>query len=216
MRQIIVSFLFFVCLQGVNGYADNSSRDIKTVLGDLEKTMSGTTTIQTDFIQEKNLALFNQKIILKGKVFIQKPGLLSWRVLSPMRYSMVLKGSTISQWDEDTNQVQQMSLAKSPSFQIAIVQMQNWFYGTYKSMLDDYKITLATEHPIILEFIPLENSVSRNFIKRVTVIFQDDEHYIKEVRIEEKNGDSTSLAFVNAQLNKPVLPSVWEVKTDVW
>ena len=207
--------LLFVCLQVVYAYADNSFRDIKAVLGDLEKTMSGTKTISTDFIQEKNLALFNQKIILKGKIFIQKPGLLSWRVISPMRYSMVIKGSTISQWDEDTNQVQQVSLAKNPSFQVAIVQMQNWFCGTFKSMLDDYKITLTTEHPIALEFIPLENSVTRNFIKRVTVLFQNDERYIKEVRIEEKNGDSTSLVFVNAQLNQPINPSAWEVRKDV-
>jgi outer membrane lipoprotein-sorting protein len=215
MRRIIVLILFFVCLQVVNSYADNSSQDIKTVLGDLEKTMSGTKTIQTDFIQEKNLALFNQKIILKGRIFIQKPGLLSWRVMSPMRYSMVMKGSTISQWDEDTKQVQQVSLANNPSFQVVIVQMQNWFCGTFKSMLDDYKITLTTEHPIFLEFVPLENSVSRNFIKRVTVLFQNDERYIKEVHIEEENGDSTSLSFVNTQLNLPIEPSAWEVRTDV-
>ena len=215
MRRIIASFLFFVCLQVVNTYADNSSRDIKTVLGDLEKTMSGTRTIQTDFIQEKNLALFNQKIILKGKVFIQKPGLLSWRIMSPMRYSMVIKGSTISQWDEDTNQVQQVSLAKNPGFQIAVTQMQNWFYGTFRSMLDNYKITLTTEHPITLEFVPLENSVSHNFINRVTVLFQNDERYIKEVHIEEKGGDSTSLVFVNTQLNQPIKSGAWEVRTDV-
>ena len=84
MRRIISSFLLFVCLQVVNTYADNSSRDIKIVLGDLEKTMSGTKTIQTDFIQEKNLALFKQKFTLKGKIFIQKPVMLSWRVFTPI------------------------------------------------------------------------------------------------------------------------------------
>ena len=215
MRRIIASFLLFICSQIVNTYADNLPQDIKAVLGELEKTISGTKTISTDFIQEKNLALFNQKIILKGKVFIQKPGFLSWRVLSPMRYSMVIKGSTISQWDEDTNQVQQVSLAKNPSFQVAIGQMQNWFCGTFKSMLSDYKITLTTEHPITLEFVPLETSLTRNFINRVTVLFQNDERYIKEVNIEEKNGDSTSLAFVNTQLNLPISPSAWEVRTDV-
>jgi len=215
MRRIIASFLFFICLQAVNVYSDNSSEDIKAVLDHLEKTMSGTKTIQTDFIQEKNLALFNQKIILKGKIFIQKPGLLSWRVLSPMRYSAVINGSTISQWDEDTNQVQQLSLARNTSFQVVVEQMQHWFYGTFKSMSDDYKITLRGKHPIALEFVPLENSGTRNFIKRVTVLFQNDERTIKEVRIEEQNGDSTSLVFVNAQLNKPVPLSVWEVRTDV-
>jgi hypothetical protein len=132
-----------------------------------------------------------------------------------MRYSAVIKGSIISQWDEETNQVEQLSLANNTSFQVVIEQMQNWFYGTFKSMLDDYKITLTSEHPIALEFVPLENSVTRNFIKRVTVLFQNDERYIKEVRIEEQDGDSTSLVFVNAQLNQPIAPSVWEVRTDV-
>ncbi len=215
MKRIMTTLLLFVCLQSVNAYADNSSRDITAVLEGLEKMMSGTKTISTDFIQEKSLAIFNQKIILKGKVFIQKPSLLSWRVMSPMRYSMVMRGNTISQWDEDTNQVQQVRLAENPGFQVAIKQMQNWFYGTFKSMVDDYKITLITEHPITLEFVPWENSVSRNFITRVTVFFQNDERYIREVRIEEKNGDSTSLVFVNAQLNQLIPLSAWEVKADV-
>jgi outer membrane lipoprotein-sorting protein len=202
-------------LRAVTAYADDSFRDIKTVLGDLEKTMAGTKTVSTDFVQEKKLALFNQKIILKGKVFIQKPGLFSWRVVSPMRYSMVLRGSTISQWDEDTDQVQQVSLARNPSFQIAIEQMQHWFNGTFKSMLNDYKITLTAEHPITMEFVPLENSVSRNFIKRVTVIFQNDERYIKEAHIEEQGGDSTFLFFLNTKLNQPIAPGAWEVNADV-
>ena len=215
MRRIMTLLLFFACLQTVSVYAAPSPRDVTAVLDELEKTMSGTKTIQTDFLQEKNLALFNQKIILKGKVFIQKPRLLSWRVLSPMRYSMVMSGDTISQWDEDTDKVQRVSLANNPSFQLAVEQMEKWFYGTFKSMLGDYKITLITEHPIALEFVPLENSLSRNFIKSATIFFQDDERYIKEVRIEEKDGDSTSLVFVNAQLNQPILLNAWEVRADV-
>ena len=226
MKCMMVFFLFFTCVQTIAAYADNSlarnsegvsqqSQDINTVLNLLENTMAQVKTIQTDFIQEKNLALFEQKLILKGRVFIQKPGFLSWRVFTPMRYSMVIKGTTISQWDEDTNQVQQVSMAKNPSFQVAIEQMQNWFSGTYKSMLGDYKIILAREHPFTLEFVPLENALSRNFITGVTVLFQDDERYIKEIRIEEKNGDSTKLTFINTQLNQPISPGAWEVKTDV-
>ncbi|NQU74302.1 MAG: outer membrane lipoprotein carrier protein LolA [Candidatus Omnitrophica bacterium] len=215
MRRIIASFLFFICLQAGNVYADNSSLDINIVLEDLERIMSGTKTIQADFIQEKSLALFNQKIILKGKVFIQKPGRFSWRVMSPKRYSIVINGSTIRQWDEDTNQVQQVSLSRNFSFRVAIEQMQNWFCGTFKAMLNDYKITLTTKQPISLEFIPLKGSVSRNFIERVSVLFQDDAHYIKKVHIKEKSGDSTSLVFINTQLNQPILSSAWKVKTDV-
>jgi outer membrane lipoprotein-sorting protein len=207
--------LFFICLQTGTVYAGDTDRDINIVLTDLERSMSEVKTIQTDFTQEKNLALFDQKIILKGRIFIQKPGFLSWRVFTPLRYSMVMNGSTISQWDEDTNKVQSISLAKNPAFQVVIDQMQNWFGGAYKSMAGDYKITLAKAHPLTLEFMPLESSLSRNFIKRVTVIFQNDERYIKELNIEEKSGDSTVIVFENALLNQPIAANAWEVRSDV-
>jgi len=215
MRRTIACCLFFICLQVVNSYADKLSTDVDAALGNLEKNMSGIQTIQTDFIQEKNLALFKQKIILQGKVFIQKPGLLSWRVFTPMRYSMVINGKTISQWDEDTNQVQQVSLANNPSFQVAIVQMQNWFCGAFRSMQNDYQIVLIKAHPVTLELIPLENAIPHNFIKRVVVLFEDDERYLKEIDIEERNGDSTALKFVGAKINQAIEAKAWNVKADV-
>ena len=215
MIRLIACCLFLMCLPVVNINADNSTSEISNVLRDLEIKMSKVKTIQAGFIQEKHLALFNQKIILKGKIFIQKPGLLSWRVLTPLRYSMVINGNTISQWDEDTQKVQQVSLAKNPSFQVAIQQMQNWFSGAYKSMQGDYQITLTTAYPITLQFIPRENAVSGNFIKRVVVLFQNDGLYIKEINIEEKNLDSTLLKFIDAKVDQPIEAKAWEVRADV-
>ena len=136
-------------------------------------------------------------------------------MITPLRYSMVINGNTMSQWDEDTNQVQQVSLAKNPSFQVAIQQMQNWFCGAYKSMQEDYKITLTTARPIRLQFIPLENAVSGNFIKRVVVLFQNDGLYIQEITIEEKNGDTTLLKFIGAKIDQPITAKAWEVRADV-
>lgn len=214
MKRITALFLVFVFLAVANTYAGTPAKDINLVLTDLEKAMSGIKTIQTDFIQEKTLSLFKEKIILKGKVFIQKPNLLSWRVFSPMRYSMVIRGATISQWDEDTNQVQRITLTQNPAFKLAIEQMQNWFYGSYKSMLNDYRITARGENPLTLEFVPKETSPAQNFISRILVTFQKDAHYLSQINIEEKSGDTTLLKFVNAKLNKPISPGAWEAKKD--
>jgi outer membrane lipoprotein-sorting protein len=209
-------FLLIVGLSTVSLYAaELGPKNIDVVLGDLQEKMSKVLTLQTDFSQEKNLALFKQKLILKGKIFIQKPAMLSWRVFSPMVYSLVINGSTISQWDEDTNQVQQMSLANNPSFQAAIEQMQNWFFGVDKAMQDNYEISLRSQYPLSLEFTPKGNSVTRNFIKRVIVSFQEDQQYIKEIDVQEVNGDSTLLKFINPKLNQPISAKAWEVKADV-
>lgn len=215
MKKIIAVFLLFTCLGNSTLYADNTAKDLNTILETLQEKMSKVSSIQTDFIQEKNLALFKQKLILKGKIFIQKPGMLSWRVFTPMLYSLVIRGSQISQWDQDTNQVQSISLAKNPSFQVAIQQMQNWFSGTYETMQGDYQIRLISQQPLKLEFVPKESSVARNFIQRVTVLFQDNQEYIKEIDILEKSQDSTLLTFINARLNQKIPTNIWEVKTDV-
>jgi hypothetical protein len=111
--------------------------------------------------------------------------------------------------------VQSVSLVNNPSFQVAIQQMQNWFSGTYKTMQGDYQISLISQQPLKLEFIPKEKSAAANFIQRVTVLFQDDQQYIKELDILEKSGDSTLLEFINAQLNQNIPPAAWEVKSDV-
>ena len=215
MRKLIPIFLLFICLNINRLYANDTAQELDTILGTLQEKMSKISTIQTDFIQVKNLALFKQKLTLKGKIFIQKPGMLSWRVFTPMLYSLVINSNNISQWDQDTNQVQSVSLAKNPSFQVAVQQMQNWFSGSYKSMQGDYQISLISQQPLKLEFIPKAKSVARNFIQRVTVLFQDDRQYIKEIDIREKSGDSTLLTFIDAQLNQKISLKAWEVKTDV-
>jgi outer membrane lipoprotein carrier protein len=209
-----VFFLLFLFAAPLDTFGEGAAQDITVVLGELENTMKEIKTVQADFIQEKNLALFEQKIVLKGKVFIQKPDLLSWRVFTPLRYSMVMRGAMISQWDEDTNKVQSVSLDKNPSFQVAIAQMQNWFCGAYTSMQGDYTIVAVSKRPLVLEFTPKENALARNFITRVTVSFQDDSRYLKELRIEEKSGDSTGITFMNTLLNQPIPPKSWEVKAD--
>ncbi|MCX5701011.1 MAG: outer membrane lipoprotein carrier protein LolA [Candidatus Omnitrophica bacterium] len=215
MKRFLIFIFTVICLSWYAAYADNSNRDINSTLDNLEKKMSGIESIQTDFVQEKDLALFNEKLILKGKVFIKKPMLLSWRVFTPMRYSIVIRGSTISQWDEDTNKVQQVSMASNPSFQAAIAQMQNWFSGAYKSMQSDYEITLIKDNPLALVFIPKAGSLPQNFIKRVEIVFQDDLRYLKEISISEKNGDHTRLKFMNTEINQPIDAKTWEAKSSV-
>ena len=66
-------------------HAGNYLPDIDRTLKNIEENMSAVKSVETDFVQEKSLKIFSQKLILKGKVFIQKSGLFSWRIFSPMR-----------------------------------------------------------------------------------------------------------------------------------
>jgi len=106
MKLFLVAVFIFVCIFSPFTYAEDNVNDINIILANLEKKMSGLNNIQTDFIQEKKMAVFDKKIILRGKIFIQAPDLFSWHTNEPVRYIMVIKGNTVKQWDEDSKQVQ--------------------------------------------------------------------------------------------------------------
>ena len=192
-----------------------SEPELYNLLKRLEKKISKIKSIKTDFVQEKKLAVFNDKLIIKGTIYLEKPNLLAWHVKEPLRYSIIINNEMIQQWDQETNQVQKVSIANNPAFHSIFEQLKKWFSGDYTSMLKEYHIKIIDQSPIILQFIPLKTFGAHNLVENVTVIFKTDEQYIRQINIKEKCGDSTLLTFINTCLNCPVDSSVWKVKQHV-
>ncbi|MBU0896926.1 MAG: outer membrane lipoprotein carrier protein LolA [Candidatus Omnitrophica bacterium] len=227
MNKVILGFIFCVILSAA-AYADTAE-----VLRDLQENLSQVKTIQSGFVQEKYLAIFNEKLILKGRIYLQKPQNFSWRLDVPLQYSMVIKKDKIRQWDAQSNQVQEISLDDNPIFNAVVIQLKLWFYGDYAQLLKDYSVTQLKDSPrpptpgmdlvpqqstqgrglpVVLEFIPKETSVARSVIDKIIVSFREDKRYIKRIEIEEKNHDRTVLEFINTRINDPIDGKVWEVK----
>lgn len=202
---------------GVAGEEDSAvpAPGLNEALARVEAKISDLQTVQTSFVQEKELAAFSQKIVLKGAVSLQKPSLLAWRVFEPARCTIVIDGTTLRQWDEDSNQVQEISLAQNPAFQTAIGQMKQWFSGSYRSLLNDWAITIQSQDPLTLAFTPHTTALAAQVIRHVMVVFREDEQYLQEIHIAEQSGDRMLLRFVNTRLNEPIDPAAWEVKPHV-
>ena len=223
MQKTAVLLILFLFIPAIHCYAEpsgikthkNLAPDLYEILHRLEDKTSEIRTLKTEFVQEKELAVFKEKIILKGMIFLQKPELFAWHIIEPLSYSMVIKGDILSQWDENTKKIQKISLSKNPAFQVAISQMKDWFSGKYTSMTENYNIIILKRKPVSLKFIPKKNTTVSNIIDSVTVIFRDDERYIHQIYIKEKSSNSTLLTFVNTQLNTPLEAAAWEVKPRV-
>ena len=210
MKLVVILFLLCAYLPGSRAHAETA--DVKKTLLELETKMSGIGSVKTRFIQEKELVMFKHKIILEGMLFLKKPDRLAWHVQKPMRYSTIIDGDMIRQWDEETDQVHRISLIKNPVFEAVIAQMKMWFLGAYVDLESDYKVTIRRRNPFILEFIPRDTTVASSIINQIVVTFREDERYISGIRIEEKNGDSTQFTFIDTRLNSPVDPVAWKAR----
>lgn len=189
----------------------DASSSAREVLARLESRASTMQTLKADFVQEKRLAVLEEPLVLKGSILMQKPDRFSWMVREPIRYSMVIHGELVEQWDEDTQRVERISLSENPVFRVAIQQMRDWLSGAYESMLGEYEVSVLDEEPTSLKFTPRDTALAKGVIESVTVVFDRDERYLRQIHILEKRGDSTLLTLVNTRLNAPIDPSAWKV-----
>ena len=182
------------------------------MLAALQQALSATTNVQTGFVQEKQMAVLRQKVIIKGQLAVQQPGLFAWHVTEPIRYNLVLDGATLRQWDEPTGKEQQMSLADNPVFEIVSRQLKAWFGGQFDLLLKDFDAELDPAAPRSITFMPNKDSFARKAIRRVVMTFREDQRYMQEILIEELGGDKTLMTFTNTFLNAAINPAAWEVK----
>ena len=189
--------------------------DLSQLLARIGKKVSDFKTLKTNFIQEKEMAMFKEKLVLTGRIYLEKPNKVAWHVDKPLRYSVLITDKFIRQWDEDTNQVQEISLTKNPIFQNVIKQLTVWFSGEYGSLLDTNDVRLVKQNPLVLEFSPRANNDARKVIKTITITFREDETYLQQIRMQELSGDVTTIRFTNTILNAPLDSSSFEVKGHV-
>jgi len=218
-KSVIMLLSLCFLAQAGAGFAEDKStamasqqNDLSALLNSIGKKVSDFTSLKTDFTQEKEMAMFKQKLVLKGRITLQKPGKIAWHVDSPVRYSVLITDTFIRQWDEDTNKVQEISLAKNPIFQNVLNQLSVWFSGEYGSLLAVNEVQVKQSDPLVLEFIPLEKNISKKVIKSITITFREDQKYLKRIQIREVSGDVTTITFTNTRLNAPLNNADFEVK----
>jgi outer membrane lipoprotein-sorting protein len=188
------------------------SEDLSVFLQKIGRKASNFKTLKTEFTQEKKMVMFKEKLVMKGRIFLEKPNKIAWHVDSPLRYSVLITDKVIRQWDEDTNKVQEVSLAKNPIFQNVLGQLTVWFSGEYGSLLDTNVVRVVKREPLVIEFTPRDNNVSKKVIKSITITFRPDQNYLQQLRIQEMSGDVTTINFKNTILNAPLDSSSFEVK----
>lgn len=208
MKNLLAAAVLFFCVPAWAAPAP----EVVSALGEVEARMRGIETMQTRFVQKKNLGMFNREIELSGMIAMAKPDRLAWRTESPLRFVIVAGDGKVSQWDEDTDKVQTLAYSDSPAARIVIEQMKTWFYGEYGALLDQYESEIVSKAPLTLRFIPGNKSPARGMVRSVTMQFRPDMNYIQLIQIEEMNGDRSVMEFSDTVLNGKIDPAVWRIK----
>lgn len=170
-------------------------------------------TIASDFVQEKRIALFQDVLIIRGRLFITTEGRFAWETHSPVRYKLVVADGRIRQWDEETGRVQTIGMRDNPAAATIHEQMSVWFTGRFDDLTQTYSVSLAEVEPVTFLFTPREGTPAAEYISTVRVRLRPDGQYLDQVHIAEHSGDHTSILFTNTVINQPLPEAAWNVQT---
>ena len=120
---------------------------IEEYLKELQTHLESVKTIHADFEQEKKLVVFNHSMIIRGEMALHRPKRMIWHVHEPVRYSILMEGDTVRQWDEDTNRVQTLRVKDNPALKAVFSQFQAWFMGDYLAIAATYDVVIVNRDP---------------------------------------------------------------------
>jgi len=171
-------------------------------------------TVQTRFIEKKQIRILEQDMELSGRLAVEKPDRLAWRIEKPLACTLIISDGHVRQWDEDSRKVQSFSSRSNPVFSMVLDQMRNWFSGNFVSLQADYDVSVKQEKPLILAFKPHADSPNARVIEQVLVTIRDDLRYVKAISLEDSSGDTTVITFVDTVLNEAVPTETWRIDRD--
>lgn len=202
-RRMIFLLLFLCCCSAFPGFAG----DCAEMLAKIRKSMGAVSTLQADFIQKKRISSMKHTLTIKGELALDRHGRMAWRVSSPIQYVCLIDGSTLTQWDADSDTVLKLDTSKNPALQVLAKSMGNYFSGRFDEMANEFSITAKGKDTLFL--VPRKSSMISRFIESIEFRTSPDYSFITRVAIREVNGDEAVIEYSNVRKNQPVPESTW-------
>jgi len=168
------------------------------------------TTIQSEFIQEKELSVLSEKIISKGIFYFKKERQLRWEYLDPFKYLIIINNDNLLVRDD--NKENRFNLQSNKVFREINKIIMGAVQGTLMNDVKNFNSSIYDENSFYLcKLIPLNSKVKES-ISEIWLYFNKNDYTVDELELRESSGDYTRISFVSKQLNPPLSDEKFSVR----
>jgi len=172
----------------------------------LTERAAGIRTIQSDFLQEKQLQYLDETITSKGRFWFRRENSLRWEYLAPYQYTIILHEGMFR--IRDGEQVSEYDVASNPVFR----EINDMIIGMVQGdiLKEDRFGMQFFENPesylVILE--PLSGNV-KEVITHMEITFDKQELMVTGIIMRESEQDYTVISFLDRSFNEAIPESVF-------
>lgn len=206
-------FFLLVVLYNSPTFAQSAFKAMKDTLAfrqKVDRMSKETNSIESDFIQVKNLTMLSEKISSKGNFSFQKQNNLRWEYSEPYKYVIVINKDKILIKDEN-NKVKKYDMNANKVFKEINDIMISCVNG---EILKSNKFRVhyfESDKSYKLELIPLLKSMKES-LKKINMYFDKSVTSVVKLEMVENGDDTTTIDFMNKKINAPVSPDKFILK----
>jgi outer membrane lipoprotein-sorting protein len=181
---------------------DRPMKDITAFKEKLATMSDQVNTIESDFVQEKNLSILTSKIVSKGHFCYKKDNNIRWEYLQPYKYLIIISQNRIfikedknqKQYDIESNRMfEEMNRFISGCIQVDIMKNEKEYKVAYYEDERNYFVSL----------VPHAEKM-RQMLNEVQIWFNRTDLTVTRITMVESGGDYTRIDFTNKKLNTDI------------
>ena len=175
----------------------------------VNEASASTNTINSSFIQEKNLSFIEEKVISKGILLYEKPDKLRLEYKEPFTYIMIMNGGRMM--TDNGEKKSEYDLKSNKMFS----EINNLIISAVKgNILNNagFKAELfENQEKLFIKLIPLEKELGK-YIKTIGLFMNKKDYTVDELQITEQSDDFTQIRFINKAINEEIPPASFNMQ----
>jgi len=211
MRSVILlSFLFsFGILANAQYTGYKPVADPQAFKVQFAESSKKTTSIKSDFVQEKNLSLLAEKITSKGKFWFKRENLVRMEYIQPFQYLMILNGTNV--YVKDSQKENKVSVKSNKLFQQINKIMVDCVKGEALQSTDFTVKILEGNTSYLAELTPVDKNMKKLF-RNIIMFIEKKALGVTKIEMHEPSGDNTVINFTNRELNTNIADALFTIR----
>jgi outer membrane lipoprotein carrier protein len=172
------------------------------VIRKVQLAQAKTNTLQSDFRQEKSLALMAKPEISTGRFIYSKPNNVLWTYDAPKRVTMLIADGMLTTYYPDLHKAERIEVKryqdrifKYMGASGAIDELGAWFNFTFTNTSDKPYYTLDLD--------PKSKTIAKR-VRHIRIFIDKQSYLTTQFEYTEGDGDKTRYEFTNVKVNAPV------------
>jgi outer membrane lipoprotein-sorting protein len=168
-----------------------------------------TTTIKSDFIQDKNMSMLAEKITSKGKFWFKKNNQVRMEYTDPFQYLMIINQDKV--YIKDGAKENTISTKSNKLFQQINKITVDCVQGTALNNPDFATKVFENKGSYLVELTPVSKNL-KDYFSTINIIIDKKDYSVASIEMNESSGDNTTIKFVNKEMNTILPDALFYIK----